>query len=68
MPQASIWEPTRNLVRAIAKRMSAIAERPVKQNEIIDLALRAFAQTHTGMTTTEVEEALRTVVSRRVIS
>jgi len=65
VPQVSIWDPTRNLVRKIATAVTAIAGRPVKQNEVIHAALLAYAKDVAKMDDAAIAAALAAPEARR---
>lgn len=61
--QVNVWDSTRALLGQLAERLAGSLNRPVKQNEIVDMALADFAAKH-GMTPEEIEKARRAPITR----
>lgn len=64
MPQINVWDSTRALVGALARRLTAERRRAVKHNEIVEEALRAYAAQN-GMSADDVASACQEPIPTR---
>jgi len=61
--QVNVWDSTRALLGQLTQKLQAMLNRPVKQNEVVDMALAEFAAKH-GMTQEDIEKARRAPITR----